>query len=249
MLGLSKNPKLKKLEIKAYTTKDRAGDLLGGCSPGKTFTVMFNPASFSMKHENVFQGKQGINTSGASANYSHTRSDTLCLDLIMDGTGVGDDLGWKAAGVGLFDKKDRNDVPDKIKKFLDTCLHMYGETHQPRFLTIQWGDGILSSFDCRLQSVDIKHTAFDRNGATLRAELSTVFIEDIAPKKRAKLDNKSSPDLTHTRLVRNGDTLPLLCKEIYGSAAHYPRVAAVNGLDGFRGLRPGQQIFFPPLGK
>ena len=47
--------------------------------------------------------------------------------------------------------------------------------------------------------------------------------------------------------MKSGDTLPLLCKEIYGSSAHYLRVAADNRLDDFRNLVPGQTLYFAPL--
>ena len=69
--------------------------------------------------------------------------------------------------------------------------------------------------------------------------------------KRAKTifreAGKSSPDVTHVRVVKSGDTLPLLCKEVYGSAAHYLRVAHDNGLDDFRNLTPGRTLTFAPL--
>ena len=44
-----------------------------------------------------------------------------------------------------------------------------------------------------------------------------------------------------------GDTLPLLCREIYGSASCYLRVAQVNALDDFRNLTVGQELIFPPF--
>ena len=49
--------------------------------------------------------------------------------------------------------------------------------------------------------------------------------------------------------MKSGDTLPLLCKEIYGSPEHYLRVAQANNLNNFRNLTPGQEIIFPPLEK
>ena len=49
------------------------------------------------------------------------------------------------------------------------------------------------------------------------------------------------------RLVRAGDTLPLMCYRIYGSAGYYLEVAAVNGIDNFRKLEPGSRVVFPPL--
>jgi nucleoid-associated protein YgaU len=60
-------------------------------------------------------------------------------------------------------------------------------------------------------------------------------------------ENKSSPDLTHVRVVKAGDTLPLLTKAIYGSSRDYLRVAEHNGLDNFRDLTPGRRLVFPPL--
>jgi hypothetical protein len=45
-----------------------------------------------------------------------------------------------------------------------------------------------------------------------------------------------------------GDTLPLLCFQIYQESKYYVEVARVNGLDDFRNLEPGRQILFPPLG-
>jgi nucleoid-associated protein YgaU len=53
--------------------------------------------------------------------------------------------------------------------------------------------------------------------------------------------------LTHSRIVKSGDTLPLLSKEIYGNSAYYLQLAQANNLDDFRNLQPGQEIFFPPL--
>ncbi|MFC1603757.1 hypothetical protein ACFL5F_01900 [Planctomycetota bacterium] len=229
--------KLEKLKIGVYTDRKREG------KPQDTFEVMFNPDSFSMKHQNVFQTRQGINTSGSQALFSHSRSDRLSLKLILDGTGVSD------FGLATLIGAGSDSVSEQIKKFLNLCFYMDGDIHQPKFLKIQWGDGPLQIFDCRLDSVDIKYTSFEKGGAPLRAELTTIFIEDKDASKLSLQEGKSSPDLTHSRTVKEGDTLPLLCKKIYGSSAHYIRVAQANNLDGFRNLTPGHEIVFPPLEK
>lgn len=227
--------KLEKLKINVYGNRLRIGP------PQKTFKVMFNPASFSMKHQNVLQKKQGVNTSGASMRYAYSRSEELALDLVFDGTGVSN-LGI-ATVLGLGAKS----VSAQIDEFLTLCFFLDGKIHEPKFLKIAWGDGLLKEFDCRLESVDIKYTLFDRSGAPLRADLSTVFVEDTEPKKRLRQEGKSSPDLTHSRIVKSGDTLPLLSKEVYGDSSYYLRVAQANNLDDFRNLQTGQEIFFPPL--
>ena len=232
------NPfKLHKLKIKVYKNRRRSDPAQGA------FTAMFNPASISMRHENVFQEFQGINTSGRRAMFASSRSEKLELELIIDGTGV-TDFGL-ASTVGL----GTDSVSKQIDHFLNLCFHMDGEIHEPKFLKIQWGNGALKNFDCRLESVNIEYTSFDRNGAPLHATLKTVFVEDLEPAKRVRQEGKSSPDLSHTRVVRSGDTLPLLSKKIYGSSAHYLRLAQINNLDDFRNLTPGQELIFPPLDK
>lgn len=229
------NPfKLEKLQILVFGNRLRAG------LPQDTFEVMFNPTSFSMKHENVFQRYQGINTSSRRAMFSHGRSERLSLELLIDGTGV-TDFGL----LSLFGATPS--VTEQVDKFLELCFHMDGDIHEPKFLRIHWGDGPLKGFDCRIAAVEIRYKTFDKDGTPLSAELSTTFVEDLDAGKRIRLEGKNSPDLTHRRVVKAGDTLPLLCKQVYGSAAHYLVVARANELDDFRVLTPGRELFFPPL--
>ncbi|MCA9693553.1 MAG: hypothetical protein R3A51_17730 [Nannocystaceae bacterium] len=231
-MGIFGKFKLQKLTIRAWTRRTRLGLSF------RKFVAMYNPTSLSMTHENVFDRLQGINSSGREARYSHSRPQTLTVDLIIDGTGT--------HSVGLLRLLDKS-VTAQVKQFLKIAYRLQGSIHAPNFLRLEWGDGVLQSFDCRLDKVDINYVAFGRDGAPLRAELKAVFIEDIDAKKRASQDGKSSPDLSHTRVVRAGDTLPLLCAEIYGSPAHYLEVARVNRLNNFRALTPGQTLVFPPL--
>ena len=102
-------------------------------------------------------------------------------------------------------------------------------------------------FDCRLSSVDIKYTSFDRKGSPTGAELDIVLIEDISDALRVLEDNFQSPDVTHFRVVKAGDTLPLLSNSVYGDPSYYLTVAQFNGLDDFRNLQAGQKLYFPPL--
>jgi LysM repeat protein len=203
---------------------------------------MFNPASFTMQHRNVFQGGSGLGSSGQSLHYKYTESRDIRLALIIDGTGV-TEIGL----LNIFGKT--KSVSDRVKDFLKLCLDRDGKLHEPKFLRLNWGKGPLQKFDTRLISVDIEYTTFAQDGSPLRAVLNTRFTEDIDPKKRVAEERSSSPDLTHTRIVRSGDTLPLLSREIYGSAKYYLQLAKVNNLNDFRNLTPGVELIFPPLQK
>lgn len=233
-MSLLSKMKLKKLTIKAFATRARSGLPIG------TFEAMFNPETFSQKYALGYETRQAPNSTSKQIKYTKSKARQLNLKLILDGSGV-DEMGIMGFG--------RDTVSQRVKRFLDITFHMNGKIHQPNFLLVEWGgkeDGGLI-FSCRLADVNVTYTSFDRDGAPLRAELDVNLIYDEDIRKRLAKENKSSPDLTHTRIVKAGDTLPLLTKEIYGDASHYLRVAQVNNLTDFRRLTPGQELFFPPL--
>lgn len=230
-MAAASSGKLEKLKILSYKDKGRSDD-------EQEFEVMFNPESYSLTHQNKYDRRQGINTSGVELGYAFSRPKRLKVKLIIDGTGV------NVIGAGSEPASDK--VHKDIEKFLKLTGHMDGDIHQPRFLKLRWGELI---FKCRLSSVQINYSLFNKSGIPLRAELDVVFIEDLETSTRSKQENKSSPDLTHSRMVKMGDQLPLMCEGIYGSSKYYLKVARINGLRNFRDLKPGQQLFFPPLRK
>jgi nucleoid-associated protein YgaU len=81
----------------------------------------------------------------------------------------------------------------------------------------------------------------------MRAQLDLAITADDDPDLQASALNLSSPDLTHSRLVRGGDTLPLLTAEVYGSPAQMLKIARFNDLDQLRELKPGRELLFPPI--
>jgi hypothetical protein len=245
-MGLGDLFALAKLTIEGYKDQRRSGTPLG------TFKAQYNPETFSIHHENVFQGQQGIGGTSGVSPWSYSRPKRLSVDLVLDGTNA-----EYTALEMLFAPPS---VAERINSFVATCYQLVGDIHQPLFLKLKWGKALggfaalagfggLSdpSFNCRLQSVDIRYQAFDRDGSPLHAVLSATFVEQLDPAKQAAADKLSSPDLTHRRVVVEGDTLPLLCRAIYGSPSHYLRVAQVNGLDDFRSLTAGQELIFPPF--
>lgn len=223
--------KLEKLKITAFKDREHQSKI-------DTFEAMFNPESFTQKYEIAYFEAQGINSSGKPLNYAKSLPSDLSLSLILDGTGT--------TAMGIMQFMSPKTVRKRVKQFLDLTSVMNGDIHEPNFLLVEWG-GAMEPFSCRLGSVDIHYTNFDRDGTPLRASLDIKLIADVSIDKLQKLERKNSPDLSHSRLVKAGDTLPLLTKEIYGSSAYYLWVAQANGLDDIRCLTPGQRLVFPPL--
>jgi hypothetical protein len=246
-MGLGNLFGMARLTIEGYKDERRSG------APLRKFKAQYNPETFSIHHENMFQGQQGIGSTSSASPWSYSRPKRLSVDLVLDGTNVE----YTALELVLLHVPT---VAEQISSFVATCYQLVGDIHQPLFLKLKWGQALGGfaalagfggmsepSFNCRLASVDIRYQAFDRDGSPLHAVLSATFVEQLDPAKQAAAENRSSPDLTHRRVVADGDTLPLLCRDIYGSASHYLRVAQVNGLDDFRNLTVGQELIFPPF--
>ena len=228
--------KMSKLTIAAYKTEARGVT----DAVGLPLEVQFNPESLSRHYEATFQRTQGLGVNSRRAGWIRSEPSSLSVQLVFDGTGV--------TTMPILMPWLRKTVATRITEFLDHCYATESTTHEPLYLTLTWGDGPLGEgFDCRLKSVDINYTNFNRDGSPQRAVLSCTFVEALDPAKVAAGARLSSPDLTHRRVVKAGDTLPLLCIEIYGAASHYLRVAQVNGLDDFRELVPGTELVFPPF--
>lgn len=223
--------KLEKLKVKAFS------DSAHSSSVG-VFEAMFNPESFKRSYGITYSNTQSVGSTDRNPVYTRSTPTDLKLKLILDGNGIHE--------TGAMQLNGLKTVQQRIDEFLTLTYHMNGDIHEPNFLKVEWGE---INFSCRLGGVEINYTQFDREGKALRAELDVEFISDTEVEKRLLEENRSSPDLTHKRLVTQGDTLPLLSKEIYGSSDHYLYVARENRLDDFRNLIPGQELFFPPLEK
>jgi nucleoid-associated protein YgaU len=228
------------LTINAFLDTDRKRPV----EDPSSIEVQFNPETIKVRYENAFQASQATPSSSAQARFSQGRSRLVSITLVFDGIDLG------AYGLTQLLAAKTLTVTQRVDLFLRLCQQVNSESHEPSYLRLIWHKGVFGpNFDCRLKSVDINYTTFDADGSPLHAELAVQFIEDLAPKKKSALDNFRSPDLTHRRMVKAGDTLPLLCRDIYGTAEHYLRVAEANGLDDFRLLTPGQELLFPPYAK
>jgi len=121
-----------------------------------------------------------------------------------------------------------------------------GDIHQPKFFKLVWGTALMKGI---CTTLNISYKLFNPDGKPIRAICKVTIRELIPEQLRVIEENNQSPDLTHYRIVKKGETLPLLCYRIYGDSKYYIQVAKVNKLSDFRNIQPGQQIFFPPISK
>ena len=86
---------------------------------------------------------------------------------------------------------------------------------------------------------------FSPVGAPLRAVLEVSFKQHQTAQDLARRADKKSADLTHSRQVEAGVSLPLMCHQVYGDFDLYLQVARENNLDDLTHLRPGARLRFP----
>jgi len=226
--------KLEKMLILAFSDSEKAEN--GGVNDADDmFEALINPESYTLQYKLKFSGgTQGQGTSGAQLKYEYTEPEEITFDFLFDNTGI-------------IDGQPRASIAEDLKKFKDVLIAYKGDSHEPRHFKLVWGEN--SIFKGRVTEVSINHKLFKPDGTPIRATATVKFRSSIEEQKRAASENRSSPDLTHVRKVKFGDTLPLKCYRIYGDPQYYRKVAEANRLDNFRRLKPGTDIFFPPLEK
>ncbi len=221
---------LKKLVIKAYSDEKFNAEVADG-----EFTTLVNPEKYMVAYKPEYTEQQGQGTSGAQPKFSKIAPQELDLDLLFDSSGVIDGEANYTDG-----------IIDKIEAFKSIVFDYSGDEHKPNYLMIKWGALL---FKGSLVDLGIEYRLFSPDGTPLRANAKLKVKGTIDDDLRVARENNQSPDLTHYRKAKAGDTLALMCHRIYGDSKYYLEVAKANNIAGFRKLKPGQELFFPPLKK
>ncbi|WP_394707619.1 hypothetical protein [uncultured Draconibacterium sp.] len=230
-----------KLHIKAYSDPTFRTEVANG-----EFRSLLNPEKYNLKYKVEQNQRQAAGTSAASPRYNRTPPEDLELEFIFDRTGVLISYG----GPGEEDNTLSNDegvgIADDVDQFKRVVFDYNGDEHRPNYLVLSWGALLFKGV---LTELNLTFKLFKPDGTPLRASATAKFKGFIEDNLRVAMENNSSPDLTHVRIVNEGDTLPLMTHRIYGDSKYYLEIAKVNKLSNFRKLRVGQEIFFPPLTK
>lgn len=230
-LGLSNKGNLDKLKIESWTNLDRPEG-----TADKVFEAFINPSEISLDYKVLTAGRNIPGRNGSDSTYLGSDPLELTLKFLLDGT--------NATGNALS-------VANKIQEFYETVGYD-GLIHRTRYLRISWGNFAFLrpnqyALDGEFKSANIQYKLFKPNGTPLRALITCSFVEKLKNEEREAEERNSSPDLTHIRVVKEGDTLPAMSYGIYGDLQYYLKIAKVNKLNDFRNLQPGTKIFFPPI--
>jgi hypothetical protein len=223
------NGQLEKMKIYAYNNPE----LSNQHQVGEPFTAMMNPETYTIDTKMEFNLKQGHGTSGHQPRFELKLPEEMSFEFLFDNTGI-------------IDGKASENLTQKIQDFALFLMGYDGKTHEPKFFKLVWGTLL---FKGRCTGLNIAYKLFNPDGAPIRAICKVTLKEFKEENLRVAEENNQSPDLTHYRVVKKGDTLPLMCFLIYGDSRHYLAVARANKLVNFRNLTVGEELFFPPFEK
>ena len=229
MSGKSKT--LTKLIIHSYEKNDFLTESL-------SFTTPINPETFTKTSHIELDMSRGHGQPGTGPKYKSTAPEELKIEFVLDGTKTME---------GYVKKYNDMEVTDQLKEFTN-CVYKYeGNIHRPRFLIVLWGSEV--KFPCVLSHMDISYSLFKPNGDPLRAKVTATFVKYETPEATFRLNNISSSDLTHFKTSKQGDRLDLMTFKIYADSNYFLQVAKANNLSSIRNLKPGSELYFPPINK
>ncbi len=208
------------------------------------FTVMYNPTTYSQNYKSIWIEEASTGGTAETQSFRRIKSDSVSFEFLFDGTGVS---GVGSTAIELNpDVGEVGYVQEQIDLFIDITQSLNSSTHEPNFLQLSWGAFI---FNGVLESATINHKLFHSSGVPLRSTINASFKESVSRPRQAAAARLASPDMTHYRIVQNGETLPLIAKKVYGDASLYIEIARVNSINNFRKLKTGQRLILPPINK
>ena len=199
------------------------------------FEALINPDSYTRTTKIKYaDSSQGQGTSSQQLKYQSTEPEEMSFEFLFDNTGI-------------IDGKPRDSIVSDVRMFQETLLDYHGDSHEPRHLKLVWGKGLV--FKGRITDASISYKLFKSDGTPIRAVAKITVKSSQEEQRRAAVENRSSPDLSHVRISKAGDTLPLMCHDIYGDSSYHLAIAGINNLSNPRKLIPGTRLIFPPIDK
>lgn len=208
-------------------------DLSESSRRGDPFVAMMNPESYTLDYKVTFNESQGQGTSSTQQRFFAKLPEELQFEFLFDNTGI-------------IDGRPREGIHEELEQFKKLLIENDPDSHEPLHFKLIWGDFI---FKGRCTGININYRLFRPDGKPIRAVCKVGFKGSVDETLRVSLENAHSPDLTHYRVVQQGETLPWLCYLVYGDPKYYLEVARVNQLSDFRKLPQGTELSFPPIAK
>ncbi len=210
-----------------------------------TFTVDFNPNSFTVNTKIEYKQPEGKGQAGNDPTFEKIPALEFSLEFTIDGTGVAAE-NFPPDKKNEYRSKKKDYVKTQVRLLRDVAgiISLNGEIHRPNYLAVLWGTFYLN---CVMTSLNVTYNLFDADGSPLRAKVTCGFLERLKPGSGGRSSRLESTDLTKQQMVKEGDILPLIAKNNYNDSSYYMQLAKVNRLKNFRQIPAGTTLILPPM--
>jgi hypothetical protein len=226
----------------------------------KTIFVQVNPETYTLNHEVEFCDGQAIGSSSQELRFNRIKSEEVTFDFVFDSSGVIPPAKIKDGRVESLPLSDSlvdvlkpaianpfeqaATIEEELEEFKNQLCGYDGSTHETRYLRLLWGKYQL---ECRLTTMSLDYKVFGRDGSPIRANAICKFKGTQSYREMQALQNRQSPDVTHSKTVNQKDQITLMAEKAYNNATYYVDVARANKLLSFRNLKTGDVLKFPPI--
>jgi hypothetical protein len=193
--------------------------------PGKPVKVLFNPTDLSVDRGSHYAAMPVPGLAMPILQYIRGESDVLHLELFLDRT-------------------DQNANIEADLAQLETFVTIDSALHAPPVLQFTWARFLFTGVVTSLRQ---KLTLFAEDGRILRARVTLSLRSYKSAEVQLRELKLSSPDRTHVRVLREGETLAHLAQEVYGDPRRWRPIALANGISRPRFIPPGTPLRIPAL--
>lgn len=194
-------------------------------SGSKAVEVLFNPTDLSVDCGSHYAAMPVPGLAMPILQYIRGESDVLHLELFLDCTDHDRDIEQALTDLGTF-------------------VVIESGLHAPPVVEFKWANFIFTGVVTSLRQ---KMTLFSEDGRRLRARL-TLSIRSYKSAEVQLRDLKlSSPDRTHVRVLRDGETLAHIAHAVYGDPRMWRPIALANAITRPRFVAPGTPLLIPAL--
>ena len=187
--------------------------------------VLFNPTDYGISHGANYAAMPVPGLSSPIYQFIRGEASVLSLELFLDNTNLGKDVEQALLDLRQFVKIDGNLHHPPV------CQFVWGKTHFKGIVT----------------SLRDRYSLFAEDGRVLRARVSLTMKTYKSAEVQLRELKRSSPDRTHRRVLRAGETLSHIAAEVYGDSRLWRPIAEANNIDRPGSVRPGTALVIPAL--
>jgi nucleoid-associated protein YgaU len=199
----------------------------------KSYTVQFNPASYSISK---------------SADWAEAKADHTLDAPLLEWKG-GKSL--KMEMTLFFDTYEAGEDVRDLTMPIEELSMVNDESHGPPLIKFHWGDYVKvresHTVTWLLTSFNTTYTMFTEEGKPVRAEMKVSLTEFVTADDQKARIRLQSPDHEKAYRVQPGDTLQAVANQAYGDPTLWRPIATANNIEDPRSLEAGAILRVPRI--